>query len=324
MKKRKNKRKSDALLTSAQIAFITAMVALALVVTPDLSNLYWQAKAATIAGNMAVVAEADDQISFAHRAGDDYYRLSETDKAVYDAIVDQSLRMLNGEDYVKTIVFGFDYELSGVKSVYHALRHDCSWLIWWGVNLGWEAQKGENSFTLYLRSPYDDENGQIRKDALEKAAASIANAAKFAKQVENEDEITQLKLFSNYAAQCTKYDFDVAKDYWCEEESFLNAKNFVSVFDGDESTKSICTGYANAFQLLCFLNGIECYWVYGYVNNRACQHAWNKVVIDGQQDYLFDITFADGTLVDNTFMLTPVEGSVYTAGSQEYHEIELN
>lgn len=265
--------------------------------------------------------EIDEKISFEHHDEDKYYLLMDNDKAIYDAIVDESLKILNGEEYTKTLTFNFPYESADVKNAYRAIQHDCVYLTWWGVNCGWEVKKQNNSFELILSSPYDDEDGMIREDVLENAIGSMKNAMKFAKKVENEDIETQLNLFSNYISQCTNYSFDTLKCFSSPYEWVLNSKNFVSVFDNDEESKTICSGYSSAFQLLCSLNDIQCYQVYGYVDTEAQQHSWNKVIIDGQE-YFFDITYADdGNIADSTFTMVPVEGSEYKIGGYEYHVV---
>lgn len=53
--------------------------------------------------------------------------------------------------------------------------------------------------------------------------------------------------------------------------------------------RAVCDGYAAAFDLMCYLSGIECVRVTGWANGR---HAWNKVKVDGNW-YNVDVTWDD-------------------------------
>lgn len=69
------------------------------------------------------------------------------------------------------------------------------------------------------------------------------------------------------------------------------SQNVLSVFlEG----KSVCQGYAEAFQYLCKHSGIQNILVVGEANNGndTQPHAWNLVSIDGSY-YQFDITWGD-------------------------------
>lgn len=318
----KNK-KTEALLKCTQ--FLATIVAILVIVATIscVSNIYWGTKARMIANNTAVVAEADEKMSYEHRDTDAYYHLSENERVVYDAVLEQSLAIINGEEYVRSIVFGIDCDVEGVSRVLNALQHDCSYLMWWAPGCGWRYRELDTGFKLFLDTPFDVD-GEIAPEAIERATLALDNAREFAKKVENEDVETQLRLFSNYIAQETEYYRGITRNYFDGSWYTLFSKSYVSVFDGNYDgvdTQTICCGYASAFQLLCSLNGIDCDWVFGYVDKTEQQHAWNKVAIDGQE-YLFDITFADsGIVVDDSFIMTPVSTSVYKVGGYEYHEV---
>ncbi|MBE5039636.1 transglutaminase domain-containing protein [Ructibacterium gallinarum] len=53
---------------------------------------------------------------------------------------------------------------------------------------------------------------------------------------------------------------------------------------------AVCEGYSEAFQLLCYLGGIECRLISGTAGGQ--EHAWNKVNIDGTW-YNVDVTWDD-------------------------------
>ena len=73
------------------------------------------------------------------------------------------------------------------------------------------------------------------------------------------------------------------------------------------SHKAICGGYANLFNHLCSVAGIEAFTVAGYVTGNGIEtvedfkttnHIWNVALIKGNF-YLFDLTFAAGFICKN-------------------------
>lgn len=58
--------------------------------------------------------------------------------------------------------------------------------------------------------------------------------------------------------------------------------------------KAICSGYTSTFQLFMDMLEIECITVNGYARNKATEHAWNMVRINGQW-YCVDVTWDDPT-----------------------------
>lgn len=58
---------------------------------------------------------------------------------------------------------------------------------------------------------------------------------------------------------------------------------------------AVCDGYSKAFDLLCYLAGIDCMRITGTASNSLGSnqpHAWNKVCVDGQW-YNVDVTWDD-------------------------------
>ncbi len=64
--------------------------------------------------------------------------------------------------------------------------------------------------------------------------------------------------------------------------------------------KAVCDGYAHAFDLLCYLSGIDCLKIAGTANGGG--HAWNKVELDGVW-YNVDVTWDDPVVIGGGDML---------------------
>ena len=70
--------------------------------------------------------------------------------------------------------------------------------------------------------------------------------------------------------------------------------------------KSVCSGYAQAFQALCRAVELPCWTVYGTVAGEGEQreeHVWNAVLLDGEVYYV-DCTFDDGLHSRDYFLFT--------------------
>lgn len=61
----------------------------------------------------------------------------------------------------------------------------------------------------------------------------------------------------------------------------------------------ICMDYADAFQTMCSMVGIDC----THINSAMMMHGWNEVVIDGVT-YYNDVTWNDTT--GNAYLMSPV------------------
>lgn len=66
--------------------------------------------------------------------------------------------------------------------------------------------------------------------------------------------------------------------------------------------RSVCAGYANAFNMLCSACGLESAILSGPTKeNCKCAHAWNMVKLDGEW-YLVDVTWADGYRISESML----------------------
>lgn len=103
-----------------------------------------------------------------------------------------------------------------------------------------------------------------------------------ARKYENE-----LKIH-DYIVQNTAYDFDNFKNNTIPASSYT-AEGVLSGGTG------VCSGYAEAFQLLSTMSGIPCITVSGTADGYSGwgSHAWNQVKLDDGQWYWVDTTFDD-------------------------------
>ena len=72
------------------------------------------------------------------------------------------------------------------------------------------------------------------------------------------------------------------------------------LYDALIREETVCAGYADALQALYHFAGIDCYTIWGWIDNEWDEmgHAWNAAEIDGDW-YLFDATWDTGLQPDD-------------------------
>lgn len=131
----------------------------------------------------------------------------------------------------------------------------------------------------------------ISSERLAAAKDAMALAERIAKKYESKNDHEKVIGYAAEICALNTYNREAADDDDYSDED-IDPWRIVSVFDGDPRTNVVCGGYAQAFQYLCGLGGIECHYVKGDIEEGY--HAWNIVVIDGVSYYV-DVTFCDST-----------------------------
>lgn len=124
-------------------------------------------------------------------------------------------------------------------------------------------------------------SGDYTMTAEEIAARSIrleAAVAEWLSGLPDGDDYEKVKYLYEYLISHTDYELESA-----------DSQNICSVL---LNGRSVCQGYAKAFQLLCQRSGIPAFLVTGTVNGQG--HAWNLVAVDGQWYYV-DPTWGDAS-----------------------------
>ena len=100
----------------------------------------------------------------------------------------------------------------------------------------------------------------------------------------------QDEIVNKCNAESTLDKISYIYNYLCENVVYDSAYEFGSIYDALVGGKTVCSGYAAAFQVMMEKLGIPCKIMAGNVNGTA--HAWNAVNVSGKWYYV-DATFAN-------------------------------
>lgn len=110
-------------------------------------------------------------------------------------------------------------------------------------------------------------------------ALAAAKKIKFGFSPEDDDEVARAHAFYRYLGEQITYEEQSGRDY---------------LYDAFVTGKTNCDGIANAFSLLCALEGIECFEKY-YSPLYGAGHTWNTVKLD-EKWYNVDATYSKEAL----------------------------
>ena len=197
-----------------------------------------------------------------------YNRLSEEDKPVYREILRGLLNLEmaeldpTAEDSVDRV---FKCVIYDHPEIFYVFGYNCS-----KEYLGKELQR------IYISGTMNMEPSEVqeRKQLIEGQVQDILNGMQ---DMQDSYEIT--RYFYRYIINSTEYD-----------KHSVDNQNICSVF---LNHRSVCSGYAKAFQYLMQRKGIQTGLIQGTVKGGN-SHAWNMVLLDGEYYYV-DVTWGDSS-----------------------------
>ena len=197
-----------------------------------------------------------------------YYRgtLDATYQQAYDQI---RAALLKGE---KKIAMTVPVQKSDIFNIYKMVIYDSPEIFWAeaGSARYWYNQ---NQIVTSLEPKYNDLVEDIPGNTAKfEAAAQEALADMWSLST----ELDKAKYAHDYLTHTITYSLDSA----------YNQTAYSAIVDG----KTVCAGYAHAFQYLMQQMGIPCSYVLGYA--QGGYHAWNLVLLDGDH-YVMDVTWDD-------------------------------
>ncbi len=197
-----------------------------------------------------------------------YASLNEEQKALY-------LQLLAGLQSREESFTVYDAKLDILESTYHAVLVDHPEIFWvdGSTHYTYFESGGPITVTPGLSVPLDQVTGI--EEQLEAVVQSF-----MASVPADADDYDKAKLAYEYIIRTTDYDLSAQQN-----------QNLQSALLGH---KSVCAGYARAYQYLLQRSGVFCSFVEGTIPSTGEEHAWNLVLMDGAYTYV-DVTWGDPT-----------------------------
>ncbi len=185
--------------------------------------------------------------------------------------------------------------------------------------LGTVGEVSELTFRFQVSRAYQAQGYDASRPVTD--AAKTASASRLAEEralaiVERYADLKDYEKLEAYRDEiCALTDYEHDED---DLAYYGDPWQITSVFDGDPDTRSVCEGYAKAFQYLCdlsvFQERVVCYTVKGMMRGGtgAGPHMWNTVEMGDGLRYLADITNSDDSTVgaDGSLFLVGAVGSI--------------
>ena len=193
--------------------------------------------------------------------------LNDNEKKLYKQIY------ANANEIVETFLPVVNISVDEVKNTFEALYNDHPELFWLNTSYSYKYTESKKCVQVILN--YNDTAKDIKKSTKifnEKVDSIINNAKKYKTNYERE------KYVHDYLVKNIKYD--------------KNAKMNQSAYSALINKKTICAGYARAFQYIMIKLEIPTYYVVGVSN---VNHAWNMVLLDDGY-YNVDLTWDNSDL----------------------------
>ncbi len=226
--------------------------------------------------------------------------LSGKELELYRLLVDELRKTAAGEDnscsYLIEIPEPFDSETEFFESLekvcWFAKNYAPEYMFWADYLSPYVFSETECNIVAFPSPEYYNEYRMMElllPEKLTRAQNAIAYAKKIAEKYEGKSDYAKVIGYAAEICSLNTYNDEAAdtEDYAREN---IDPWRIINVFDGDPRTNVVCGGYAQAFEYLCGLGGIECHCVYGYIDEGY--HEWNIVVINGV-NYFVDVTTCD-------------------------------
>ena len=207
-----------------------------------------------------------------------YSLLTEDERVLYDAVL-EAIRNFVPEISPLPVASKSD----SMGKVVEYVRRDHAEIFWFTYGARWYSDASDNVSRITFEYCMTPEERDRRQTEIEKAVEPFLSKINDSMS----DYEVVLKLYENMIALV---DYDTIG---LEEQKKIDLTPTIpddlrSVYGVFVNKKSVCAGYAKAFQLLLNLCGI------GSVYVCSATHAWNIVKLEGDW-YHFDVTWGDGS-----------------------------
>lgn len=194
-----------------------------------------------------------------------YYAMLETDmRSLYNQIY------ANAMDRVQSFAPVTAVNVNQLKTVFEAVYNDHPELFWLETGYSCKYLRNGSCVEITLKYNATAENLEASRQEFESRAGEILAAA-----VEQGSDLEKERYVHDSLMQRIEY--------------VVNAPMNQSAYSALVNGRTVCAGYARAFQYLMQRLGIPCYYCTGYAGE---DHAWNIIKL-GEDYYNVDVTWDD-------------------------------
>lgn len=193
-----------------------------------------------------------------------YHMLNQNSQAIYRQIFSNAMNL------TKSFAPAVNVNLDEVRNAFEAVYNDHPEIFW--LQTAYSCKYLQSGECIEITLQYHSEVGDL-KEARAKFAASLQEILSGASALTTDQE--KEKYVHDALMAKVKYD--------------ASAPMGQSAYSALVNGKSVCAGYARAFQFLMIVQGIPTYYCTGYSGE---DHAWNIIRVDGDY-YNVDVTWDD-------------------------------
>ena len=212
--------------------------------------------------------ETGDGLTFSAEEYPYYQMLTENQQSVYRQIYANAQKLTKDFSPENTV------SASDVKTAFEAVIGDHPELFW--METGYSSKYLANGQCVEIDLKYNSTANDL-ENAKQKFNAAVQNLVSGATALDSDYE--KEKYVHDALAAAVTYDLTVD----------MNQSAYSALVNG----KSVCAGYARAYQYLLQQLGIPCYYCTGYSGG---DHAWNIVKLDDGY-YNVDVTWDDADTI---------------------------
>ena len=259
--------------------------------------------------------KADEYLEIQHKPLDEYHNLTSFEKIVYDSIMTRAINILNlkTDSLVVKVPLNnaeLDENISSLNQdavdlinsadfvkIFQALHKDYQWLFWFEEDMTWTfrgpdvvlTKNGvEGNFEIVIKPAemFDGGNENLNEYAISLISNINIDELKF-------DSIKDIQKYVMDNITYAHEQVDGIKYNTADEDTKVITKSITTFFNEDDP-KLLCSGYSNIYQMLCDINGFECYTRTGEVtqDGNVENHSWN-IYRQDNETYLSDLTNSD-------------------------------
>jgi len=210
------------------------------------------------------VGETGDELYFDSLFYPYYYILDETGQTIYRQIY------ANANALKATFMPCQDITVNALKTVFEAVYNDHPELFWLETGYSCKYSRSGKCIEITLKFSVTEEEMADFRSTFENQANRILNQA-----WSLPDDYEREKYVHNRLLELAEY----------QSGAPMSQSAYSALVNG----KTVCAGYARAFQYLMHQLGIPCYYCTGYSGEN---HAWNIVYLYGEY-YNVDLTWDD-------------------------------